>query len=93
MPEPVKHHWTTQLGSRRDIPPPSSLSYFIECLLHAALPLSGPKRAQHSLAPQRPVMIEPVSANRLHENGNFCGLGGDFWQILAKVAIFRRLET
>jgi hypothetical protein len=39
------------------------------------------------------VVIEPVSANRLHENGNFCGLAGDFRQILAKVAIFRRLET
>jgi hypothetical protein len=23
----------------------------------------------------RSVVIEPVSANRLHENGNFCGLG------------------
>jgi len=28
----------------------------------------------------RPVVIEPVSANRLHENGNFCGLG---WRLSA----------
>jgi|SRR6476661_8273436 len=37
-------------------------------------------------------MIEPVSANRLLENGNFCRLGRRLQPILTKAAILTRLE-
>ena len=38
--------------------------------------------------PYRAVVIEPVSTNRLLNNGSLCVLAGDFWQILAKAADF-----
>jgi hypothetical protein len=38
------------------------------------------ERAQIHCHPHRLVVIEPVSANRLHKNGNFCGLG---WRLSA----------
>ena len=37
-------------------------------------------RTRKHCKPYRSVVIEPVSANRLHENGNFWGLG---WRLSA----------
>lgn len=39
-----------------------------------------PSKGRNRCQPYRSVEIEPVSANRLHENGNFCGLG---WRLSA----------
>jgi hypothetical protein len=51
------------------------------------------RNGANSLPPHCPVVIEPVSANVSTKTGISAVWTGDFRQILAKVAIFGRLET
>jgi hypothetical protein len=58
----------------------SLLNLFCRTIAAHAAPHRAVRKGANSLPPHRSVVIEPISANRLLENGNFCGLG---WRLSA----------